>query len=84
MSWRTKKGLEGYETSQDDIMHFLPGVRLNESFGDKGILITKFATPPMVGAVAEQRDAKILVAGLYGVFTVQFQVARYNTDGCKF
>ncbi len=56
---------------------------LDESFGNKGEVITTFGAGTVPTAIALQADGKIVTSGDYGggVGYSRFLLARYNTDG---
>jgi uncharacterized delta-60 repeat protein len=58
----------------------LPG-ELDPSFGDGGIVSTRFVKSASAEAIAIQPDGKIVAVGTIGYRHAHFALARYNPDG---
>jgi len=63
-------------------VRYLPDGRIDESFGDKGVVITIFDRPAEIYCIAAQPDGKILIGGLYDFSSNgDFVIVRYLTNG---
>jgi len=65
----------------DFVLRYLPDGSFDESFGEKGQVLTYFTSNVDPGSVILQPDGKIVTSDRYGVSTSQFQLIRYNIDG---
>lgn len=72
-------------TCYDDIVlvRYNNNGTIDNTFGVNGIVITNFGTntDDQANAVALQNDGKIVIAGSSGNNTIDFALARYNSDG---
>ncbi len=74
------KGLTDYNEGEPFVMRILPDGEMDESFGEKGIvLVSDELGIYSVNAIALQTDNKILIAGKY--FGNTFFVIRFLPDG---
>lgn len=75
---------EDYEKSDFAIARYLPNGTLDESFGNKGKIITKIGSGGAAWATDAilQKDGKILVAGYAeGAYQSDYAMVRYHVDG---
>ena len=61
-----------------DLARYNANGSLDSTFGSKGLVQTKFASPVVAHALALQSDGKILLAGAYNG---TFEIVRYNSNG---